>query len=249
MTQPADPLVEFHAFSPTHAAVLAAFAVATAAACAAGRRWRGTAGLARAERVAGVLMLVLWCCATAYWLLPANYRIDEALPIHMCDLTGLIAPLVLLTRRRPLRALLYFWGIGLSIHGMLTPVLTDGPASARFWLFWLSHSAIIGTAVYDLVAGRYRPDRRDWLLAIGACAAWLLVVLAVNLSLHVNYGYVGNTTPDRPTVIDQLGPWPHRVFIMVGAVLCLFTTMWLPWELVKRFGGRVHPQIAQMDAD
>lgn len=249
MTQPAEALADFHAFSPTHGAVLLAFSIVTTAACVAGRRWRRTPALRRAERAAGVLMLVLWCVATAYWLFPANFRIDEALPIHMCDLTGLIAPLVVLTRRRPLRALLYFWGIGLSIHGMLTPVLTDGPASLRFWLFWLSHSAIIGTAIYDLVAGRYRPNRHDWLLAIWACAAWLLIVLAVNLSLDVNYGYVGNTAPDRPTVIDQLGPWPHRVFLMIAAVLGLFTTMWLPWEFIKRGRARVHPQIAQMDTD
>lgn len=239
----------FHAFSPLHGAVLLAFALATALACAAGRRWRGTARLGRAEQAAGGLMLALWCVGTAYWLVPGNFTLDEALPIHMCDLTGLIAPLVLLTRRRALRALLYFWGLGLSVHGMLTPVLEDGPASLRFWLFWLTHSAIIGTAVYDLVVGGYRPDRRDWMLAIGSCAVWLLIVLGVNLSLHVNYGYVGNTAPERPTVIDQLGPWPHRVFIMIGAVLGLFTTMWLPWEFLKRGREKGDPQMTQMQAD
>lgn len=244
MTYPSDSLLTFHAFSAMHGVVLVTFAVVTALVCALGRRWRGTGGLARAERAAGALMIVLWLAATAYWLVPANFRIEEALPIHMCDLTGLIAPLVLLTGRPALRALLYFWGLGLSIHGMLTPVLADGPAHPQFWLFWLTHSAIIGTAVYDLVVGGYRPDRRDWMLAIGWCAVWLLVVLGVNLSLDVNYGYVGSVTPERPTIIDQLGPWPGRVFIMIGAVLGLFTTMWLPWE----WAGRRAPSPAERPA-
>lgn len=233
MTQPTDPAPAFQAFSATHATVLVTFAVATAVACAAGRRWRETPRLAQGERAVGFAMFVVWLAAQVYWFVPGNFKIDEALPIHMCDLTGLIAPLVLLTRRRALRALLYFWGIGLSIHGMLTPVLEDGPSHVRFWLFWLTHASIIGTAIYDLVAGGFRPNRRDWLLAIVGCAAWLALVLVVNLSLDVNYGYVGNVTPERPTVIDQLGPWPARVFKMIVAVLVLFTVMWLPWELPK----------------
>lgn len=233
MTQPAEPIPDFAAFSATHAAVLVTFAVVTTLACAVGRRERGTRGLARAERTVGMTMLGVWLTAQLYWFLPGNFRIDEALPLHMCDLTGLIAPLVLLTRRRPLRALLYFWGIGLSIHGMLTPVLEDGPAHVRFWLFWLTHASIIGTAVYDVIVSGFRPDRRDWLLAIGACAVWLGLVLVVNLTLDVNYGYVGNITPEHPTMVDQLGPWPARVFKMIVAVIVLFTVMWLPWELAK----------------
>ena len=237
-TAPADPLLHFEAFSPTHAAVLVTFAVVTALACALGRRWRGTAGLARAERAVGLAMLGVWLTAQVYWFLPGNFRIDEALPIHMCDLTGLIAPLLLLTGRRALRALLYFWGIGLSIHGLLTPVLQDGPGHIRFWLFFLTHAAIIGTAIYDLVARGYRPDRRDWVFATWTCAIWLGVVLAVDLSLGVNYGYVGNVTPERPTVIDQLGPWPLRVYKMIVAVIVLFTAMWLPFALARRLRAR-----------
>src|SRR5687768_7758188 len=174
---------EFHAFSTTHWVILGIFVFLTAIACALGVRLRGTRRLRNAERAVGAFMLALWGVSSTYWLLPANYTIDEALPIHMCDLTGVIAPLVLLTGKRFLRTLLYFWGIGLSIHGMLTPVIEDGPASLRFWLFWLTHASIIGTAIYDLVAHAYRPTFRDCLLATGACAVWLLTVLAVNLSL------------------------------------------------------------------
>jgi len=234
MTQPSDPLIHFHAFSAMHAAVLVTFAALTALACALGRRWRGTIGLTRAERVVGAATLGIWLAAQIYWVLPGNFKLDEALPIHMCDVTGLVAPLVLLTRAWALRAVLYFWGLGLSIHGMLTPVLEEGPAHVRFWLFWLVHAAIIGTAIYDLVARGYRPNRRDLVFAIGSCAIWLVTVLAVDLSLHVNYGYVGNVTPEHPTVIDKLGPWPQRVFMMIGLVLGLFATMWLPWELAER---------------
>jgi hypothetical integral membrane protein (TIGR02206 family) len=233
-----DALHSFHAFTASHAVVLGAFAFVTATACAIGVLGRGTAWLRRTEISFGVAMLALWLVTTLYWMLPPNYTLEEAIPIHMCDVTGVIAPLVLLTRRRTLRTLLYFWGLGLSIQGMLTPVLEEGPAYMRFWMFWLTHASVIGVAVYDLVARRYRPGFRDCVVAIGWCAVWLVLVLAIDLWLGVNYGYVGNVTPERPTVIDNLGPWPIRVYKMTVAVIALFVTMWLPWGIAARRHAR-----------
>jgi hypothetical integral membrane protein (TIGR02206 family) len=198
-----------------------------------GVRHRGTHRLRRAERVAGFVMLALWLAWQGFGWLPANYKIQEALPLQMCDLTSVVAPLVLITRVRLFRTLLYFWGLGLSIQALITPTIEEGPLYLEFWLFWLTHAAIIATAVYDLVARGFRPTFRDAAIAIVACAIWLGVVLAVDLSLHANYGYVGNTTPDRPTAIDKLGPWPLRVYKMSGAAILLFLAMWFPWWLVR----------------
>ena len=229
-----DLINDYHAFSANHFLVLTAFTIATTVACAVGIKHRGSPHLRRAERVAGWVMLALWSVTTAYWLLPANYGIGISLPLHMCDLTGILAPVVLLTPFRWPRTLLYFWGLGLSINGILTPILDYGPWHVTFWLYWLTHVSIIGTAVYDLIARGYRPNFRDCLLAIGACAIWLATVLAINLSLDLNYGYVGNVTPERPTVIHTLGPWPLRVYKMIVAVLARFIVMWLPWAIATR---------------
>jgi hypothetical integral membrane protein (TIGR02206 family) len=234
LTRPADVLHSFHAFTATHAAVLAAVFVGTALACTVGVQRRDTVALRRGERVAGVVVLGLWAAWFGFGLLPANYKSQEALPLHVCDITGLAAPLVLLTRVRLLRALLYFWGLGLSIHALITPTIEEGPLYVAFWLFWFIHVAIIGTAVYDVVVRRYRPTFRDMTVAIAACAIFLCVVIPVNLTLHANYGYVGNTTPDRPTAIDALGAWPLRVYKMFAGVIVLFFAMWFPWWLVGR---------------
>ena len=245
MTRPAiDPFYEFHAFSLAHAGVIAFFAVATTAVCVAGSRRRGTPQLRRAERAAGFAVLGVWAIATVYWLLPPNFDLMVSLPLHMCDMTGLLAPLVLLTGKRLFRTLLYFWGIGLSIHGVLTPILEHGWLHVTFVLYWLVHGAILGVAVYDLVVNRYRPTFRDCLVAIAWCAVWLATVLAVNLPLQVNYGYVGNIQPERPTVIDGLGPWPLRVYKMIVAVLVLFVVMWLPWAVARRLTTRPQTETA-----
>jgi hypothetical integral membrane protein (TIGR02206 family) len=237
VTRPPDALHSFHAFTATHAIVLTALAFLTAIACALGVRYRGTAGLQRAERVAGVVMLGLWIAWQGYGWLPANYTIQDALPLQMCDLTSLIAPLVLMTPGvRLLRTLLYFWGIGLSINALITPTIEGGPLYLEFWLFWLTHASIIGVAVYDLIARRFRPTFRDALIAIATCALWVAVVLLVDVGLHANYGYLGNVTPDRPTPIDHLGPWPLRVYKMIVAATGLLLAMWVPWGIAGRRG-------------
>jgi hypothetical integral membrane protein (TIGR02206 family) len=233
LTRPPDALHSFHAFTLTHAIVLAGLAFGTAIAGALGVRYRGTRGLRRGERVAAVVMLFLWVAWQAVGWLPENYKIEEALPLQMCDITSLLAPLVLFTRARLLRTLLYFWGLGLSIQALITPTIEEGPLCAAFWLFWLTHAAIIGTAIYDVIAWRYRPTFRDAMIAIVTGAVWLGVVLTIDLALPGNYGYVGNTTPDRPTAIDKLGPWPLRVYKMSAAAIVLLLAMWFPCWLVR----------------
>ncbi len=86
----------------------------------------------------------LW--ALVYWLQPAHYDITKSLPLHMCDIAGLLAPLLFLTHWRPIRSMMYFWGIGLSTQAFITPTLLEGIGEQRYWLFWLNHLAIVGSA-------------------------------------------------------------------------------------------------------
>jgi hypothetical integral membrane protein (TIGR02206 family) len=225
---------EFHAFSTMHGVVIVAMMFVTAIACAAGVRWRGSPGMRHLEQLAAVIFLTAWLATMLLGALPPRYSIGEALPLQMCDLTGLFAPLVLLTSYRPLRTLLYFWGLGLSVQAVITPTLEDGPARIDFWMFWIMHAGILGTAAYDVIARRYRPTFRDAIFAIVTCAAWLVVVLTVDLSLDVNYGYVGKSKPTIATPIDHLGPWPLRVYKMSLAAIVLLLAMWLPWGIAAR---------------
>ncbi len=97
-----------------------------------------------------------------------QYTFAQSLPLQVCDLAGLVGPMALLTRKQWLRAILYFWGLGLSIQGFIQPVLKDkGLGDVEFWLFWANHTMIVGTAVYDLVALGFRPKTRDFLIAVG----------------------------------------------------------------------------------
>lgn len=196
-----------------------------------GRAWRGTA---RERR-----LRIGWCASVftlqgvgiIYWLAPRNFELDVSLPLHVCDLVAWIGPLALLTQNRTLRALTYFWGLGLSSQAFLTPVLEEGAGTFRFWLFWLGHTQIIGCALYDVAALGYRPRWRDFVIVTIAGVVYIGAMLAINLPFGLNYGYVGRTTPDAPTLVDVFGPWPWRIGVMWLIGEAGMAAMWLIWPL------------------
>ncbi len=109
------------------------------------------------RRALGIFGLVYWLSYNIWW---NRYGIDLAsgLPLQICDINGVIAPLALLTQRRLLRATLYFWAFALSTQAFIQPALQFGPASPLFYWFWAQHTIILAYAVYDLAVLRFRPQ-------------------------------------------------------------------------------------------
>ncbi|HEX7122602.1 MAG TPA: TIGR02206 family membrane protein [Gemmatimonadaceae bacterium] len=220
----------FRSFTLLHLVTLAGVALAIVLLVRGGLAWRGT----RRERwlAAGVATAILVLRAGVFvWnLLPPRLSLERSLPLQICDLAALCAALALVTPRRWLAAIAYFWGLALSIQGLVQPDLDHGPASLAFWAFWLHHALIVGAAVYVVAVRDFRPSARDLRLAIGAGLAYVAVVFVVDLVLGVNYGYLGRDVPNQPTLIDWLGPWPWRVLIMVVLGAAVMVLLWLPWR-------------------
>src|SRR5262245_4400453 len=215
-----------------HAVVVTVCAAATCALILVRGRLTAPGG-AKLDRTLGWVFLLAWIAMNVWWLLPAQFNPRESWPLHLCDVSALIAPLVLLSNLRWPRALLYFWGIGLNTQGFITPLLKDGPAHVEFWLFWLNHWIVVGTAVYDLAARAFRPTWRDYFVAVAGSAVYLAAVLPIDIIFGWNYGYLGNSRPDRSTIIDVLGPWPWRVGVISIMACAVMALLMIPWDLAS----------------
>ena len=224
---------DFHPFSPLHALTAAACLALMAGSIMLGRLWIAhprTAPRERWLRVGWCLFTLLWQAYAVVWLLlPTQWNPAVSLPLHVCDLTGWIAPLALLTQKRWLRTILYYWGIGLSTQAFITPVLLDGPATWWYWFFWVGHLQIVGSAVYDLVVLRYRPTWRDLRVIALVSLAYALAMLALNTATGFNYGYLGPSKPTNPTLIDRLGVWPLRALWLTLIGQAIFVLITLSW--------------------
>jgi hypothetical integral membrane protein (TIGR02206 family) len=117
---------------------------------------------------------------------------------------------------------------------VLTPDLQLGLLHPMFWLFWFDHATIVGTAIYIVVVHRFRPARRDYYWAVKAGLVYVSCIFPINAIWGFNYGYLGNSRPAQPSLIDWLGPWPWRVGSMVVlAGLGMFLLL-VPWEWQRR---------------
>lgn len=227
-----DWLDHFEAFSPLHFVTLAAWAAWTAAIVILRRTLREPDS-SRLDHSLGITGLIAWLAVNAWWLAPANFKWEQSLPLQVCDVAALAAPLALLTTKRPIRAILYFWGLGLSSQGLITPIVRVGPAHMEFWAAWINHGVIGSFAIYDLAARGYRPTRHDCRTAIAAAAAFIAIMLPINIAFGWNYAYVGDSRPGAPTLLDHLGPWPLRIlWISLLAIAAMLLAL-LPWELLR----------------
>lgn len=202
-----------------------------------GRRLRGTDRADAYDRGVGVFALLAYLIVNAWWFWPTHLKPSQSLPIQVCDMAALCAPIAILAKWRVARALLYFWGLGLSTQGFITPVNEHGPESGEFWMHWLNHGAIIGAAVYDLGVLRFRPTWRDWRIAVVLGLVYLACIFALNAVTGWNYGYVGSVKPEVPTIVDHLGEWPLRVVWMALIAIGGMTALMLPWEAARRVAG------------
>lgn len=229
---PSDWWASFVPFTLFHVVVVLVCAAAMLWAAGYGRWHRGTPHEVRFRRGWGWAVLAYQIYTTIFYA--SQCTIQRSLPLQLCDLAAFVAAFAMLTQRRWLRTLLYFWGFGLSTQAFATPIIHEGAASLRFWMFWIGHVAIVGSAVYDVLVGGYRPAWRDVVVAMGLTVAWGAVVFTLNVAAGTNYGYIGDTTPENATIVDKLGPWPGRVAIMGCIVLVDFLLLWAIWPVGRR---------------
>ena len=222
----------WHHFVPyggVHALMVMASAILIAAPALLGRRLNKISETIL-RRALATLALAYWVAYASWW----NWHgIDwrEGLPLHLCDLNGLIAPYALITGQRWARATLYFWTAALTSQAFIQPALTAGTASLVFWAFWAAHTIIAACAVYDIVVHGFRPRWADFSCAVTASLVYAVAIVPINGWLDADYGYLGDPSPDIsiPTFVLALGPWPQRAVILAALVPLGFIVVLLPW--------------------
>lgn len=191
--------------------------------------------------------LAAWAGIMGYYAYQGAFRGAYSwtywVPLQVCDLASLIAPLAILLRWRALVTITYFWGLALCTQAFITPILREGPHSAEFWIFWGLHWIIVSMALYAVLVLRYRPGWRDYGVAVGVSLAYVGVAVAVNelgrgegLLEQPNFGFLG---PDarESTLVEVLGPWPWRIGVMCGLGLGVMALLVWPWTVGRRGGG------------
>jgi hypothetical integral membrane protein (TIGR02206 family) len=229
----------FQAFSALHFAVVVAIVMVTLAAIAVRRRRGGDASaVGPYERAIALGYAAMWA-GTFVWLNTGpKHDPLTTWPLQLCHWVALADAIVLAAPWRPLRAVAYFCGVALCTQAVFTPSLVEGPAHWPFWFFWTTHAMIVAVPAYDIAARGFRPSWADWRVACLAAIGYVALILPVDLATGWNYGFVGPSKPDVPSIVDVLGPWPARLAIIIGIAFGAMSLLMLPWAAARRLFRR-----------
>ena len=199
-----------------------------------GLRARTTGDHRFVSRVLGAILLVVWVLYNVYYFHPAVFAWPTSLPLHTCDVLGLLGGAVLLWPFPSGRAVLFSSALGMASQAIFTPTGDQDPLSLRFWLYWTLHAGIVAAMLFDLAVNRYEPRWRDLRFVLFFDVIYLAIVLPIDLVFDWNYGYLGRQTPGETTLLDVLGPWPLRAVNVVLIALLVQLAMFGLWCLGKR---------------
>ncbi|KKI92003.1 membrane protein [Bacillus sp. SA1-12] len=172
------------------------------------------------------------------WLVSENaWSPKDALPLHLSDLSVLLAIVLLFTKNLRLFQFLYFAGLGSSIQAILTPDL--GRFSFphfQYIEFFISHGGVVLTCLFMVLAFHYRPTLRSLWMTVLIVNIYGVCVFFLNKWLGANYLYIMNK-PKNASLLDFLGPWPWYLLSVEVIMIIIFYLLYSPFWLKRKFDG------------
>ena len=165
--------------------------------------------------------------------LDTKQRWADFMPLHLCHFALFACVDACLTRRRLSYELAYFWGLGGTFQGLITPGLAMGFPSVEFVLFFLGHSGIVACVIFLTVAFRLRPQWMSIVRAFAAILVYALIAGALNAAFDTNDGFLC-AKPETSSLFDLLGDWPWFLVNAAGLCLILFVVLYLPWAIADQ---------------
>jgi hypothetical integral membrane protein (TIGR02206 family) len=146
------------------------------------------------------------------WLAPGN-----ALPLNLCDWAQAALIVALLSRNQFAYELGYFWGLGGTLQGVITPDVGRGFPDIQFLLFMLDHAWLIAALLYLTLGTGLRPVPKSLPRVIAATLIYVVLAGIADYALATNYGFLRGKG-DRVSLLTFLAPWPWYIgeLVLIG---------------------------------
>jgi hypothetical integral membrane protein (TIGR02206 family) len=190
----------------------------------------------KAPKTDGPILLVLaailaggWLCWYALFVVRGWLNLGNGLPLNLCDWAAVALIVALLTRNQFAYELGYFWGLGGTLQGLVTPDIAYGFPDPQFIFFAIDHSGIMTALLYLTFTGM-RPLPASLPRMVAATLGYALVAGAADFALGTDYGFL-RAKPGNASLIDFLSPWPWYIPELVGigflSLLVYYAPFWV----------------------
>jgi hypothetical integral membrane protein (TIGR02206 family) len=228
----------FLLFGPSHLTAIACTLLVPLALSLLARHERLGRRTDRVARAALAAFLLLgWL---GWWGLSAargTLGIDNGLPMNLCDWAEIALLVALLTRHQFAYELGYFWGLGGTLQGVLTPPLYWDFPDPQFLFFFIQHGGVVASLLYLTLGTRLRPTWRSLPRVVAATFGYLAAAALVDWLLGANYGFL-RAKPAGQNLLTLMSPWPWYIPELVAAGLVFVLLYYVPFALVDMLRRR-----------
>lgn len=154
--------------------------------------------------------------------------IKNLIPIHLCNVTLILAVISMIFPSKYLFQVVYFWSLG-AISAILFPDSRLAFPNFVGISFFITHFFIIFAVIYQMIFLKCRPTFKGLLGSFVCINIFAGIVFKVNEILGTNYMYI-NYKPAFESPLDFFGPWPHYILIVEIIYIVLGILCWLPFK-------------------
>jgi hypothetical integral membrane protein (TIGR02206 family) len=135
----------------------------------------------------------------------------------LCDWAQGALIIALLSRNQRAYELGYFWGLGGTLQGVVTPDVGRGFPDIQFLLFMLDHAGLIAALLYLTWGTGMRPVIASLPRVIAATLVYVAVAGVADTVLGTNYAFLRGKG-DHVSLLTWLAPWPWYIgeLVLIG---------------------------------
>ena len=171
-------------------------------------------------------------------LVTGNFDKELDIPLHLCHVSALLIPILMIHRKQWLFNILYFWVFAGTLPAILTPDLKDfGFPHWLFFRYWYLHVGLVWCILYAMFIYKLRPSWKALLQSFIALQIYAMFVGFVNWLINTNYVYLCRK-PASATPLDALGDHPWYILVADGMMATVFILALMPFWFKRR------PQLA-----
>ena len=224
--------IEFHSFGTQHFGALAVFALCMLATVWCIRNFDQRQNLLFSRRISIFLVItVVVFSAIKIYFNRFNLLID--LPISLCNLFAILAPLLFWHPNQRRLEVIYFLVMAGTLQAMLTPDLYVGFPSNEFFKYWIVHGGLVVLVIHNIFAFQMYPRLKGIVITFAWVNVYSAVLYGLNLLMDANYFYLVHK-PGNASILDLLGPWPLYILVAELVAMVFFALFYLPFMFVNK---------------
>lgn len=175
-----------------------------------------------------IVILLIKIAELSYRHIYVGEPIYSLLPLHMCNLTLIIAILTMLTKSQKLSQLTYFWCLG-ALFAVITPDIKYSFPHPLTLSFYITHFYLLFAAIYGILFFNFKPTFKGWINSFITLNIFAFIIFFINKKLGTNYLYV-NRIPNFSSPLDYFGQWPYYIIVVEIIYLILTYGIYYPFR-------------------